>query len=719
MTERSLIGYVDPWSVRAGEAIHVHATAKAAAPARASIVRVICACSEPGAPGWITEAISGAEADFQLTPQQTVAGSYGVAPSPHLAERGYLAFSIAAFPTTRRPGSVFGLYDDSGAGLGLRWTDAGTYQFVLCQKEGGETILVEVEGPFREWGFLLAEWDGLRAVARLTVARQGGRDRFATAAAPDAASWTQRPRLWFAAKPAGDRCAVDHWDGRLEAGALLDRAPADLSSLFKPLSPRPCPREALAAWDFSLHPETDRLVDVGPSRCEGRLYQGPVRAVPGAFWQRRIFDPRQAPAEFSCIHFHSDDLADAKWLTAATLTLPQSMASGVYAVKIECGGETDMIPFWVRPGPMTAPKPLAVLVPTFTYLAYANAPDAMRGPNYAALSYAEEAVRDAHPEFGRSLYDRHLDGSGVSLSSRRRPILSLRGETRPWGFPADSLITAWLADQSRDFDVLTDEDLDREGYEALAPYRCVITGNHPEYYSRAMLDGMEAWLERGGRLIYMGGNGFYWRSSVSRDGACIEVRRAEDGTRPWIAEPGEYHHQLDGELGGLWRRLGRPPNHLVGQGFAAQGFETSSAYRVDPETYDTWAAFALNGLETPLVGTQGLLGGGAAGQEIDRVDTRNGSPPETIILASSRAHDPAMLRTKEEFLSTTPPFADRKIRADISITPKPNGGAVFAVGSMAFVGALPKSIEDRSAANMLANVIDRFLDPAPLTSAGA
>ena len=37
----------------------------------------------------------------------------------------------------------------------------------------------------------------------------------------------------------------------------------------------------------------------------------------------------------------------------------------------------------------------------------------------------------------------------------------------------------------------------------------------------------------------------------------MEMRRAEDGMRFWIAEPGGYHMSYSGELGGLWRRTTR------------------------------------------------------------------------------------------------------------------------------------------------------------------
>ena len=51
----------------------------------------------------------------------------------------------------------------------------------------------------------------------------------------------------------------------------------------------------------------------------------------------------------------------------------------------------------------------------------------------------------------------------------------------------------------------------------------------------------------------------------------FELRRAEGGIRLWETLPGESYHAFDGSYGGLWRRLGRPPQALVGVGFSTQG----------------------------------------------------------------------------------------------------------------------------------------------------
>ncbi|MCH9671050.1 MAG: N,N-dimethylformamidase, partial [Gammaproteobacteria bacterium] len=325
-----------------------------------------------------------------------------------------------------------------------------------------------------------------------------------------------------------------------------------------------------------------------------------------------------------------------------------------------------------------------------------------------------DAFLQRHPEFGGSLYDVHSDRSGVQYASYHRPVQNLKPKgNRPWCFPADSSIVAWLTHAGIDFDVLTDEDLHHEGSEALARYAVVLTGSHPEYHSTPMLDAFDTYLREGGRLMYLGGNGFYWRIAFhpSRTGT-IEVRRAEDGTRAWISEPGEYYHSFNGEYGGLWRRLGRAPNQLVGVGFAAQGFERSSYYRKQAGAFNERAQFVFAGVPDDVFGDFGSIGGGAAGEEIDRYDRFLGSPTDALILATSEDHGPAMLRTKEEFLSTVPPFDDPKIRADMVFFETAKGGAVFSTGSITWAASLSHNQYDNAVSRITENVLRRFLDPS-------
>jgi N,N-dimethylformamidase len=106
-----------------------------------------------------------------------------------------------------------------------------------------------------------------------------------------------------------------------------------------------------------------------------------------------------------------------------------------------------------------------------------------------------------------------------------------------------------------------------------------------------VLNALADYRDGGGKLAYLGGNGFDWR--IARDPARphrIEIRRAEGGIRAWDAEPGKYHHQIDGQLGGLWRRNRRPPQALVGVGFSSQGLFEGTHFRRLPESDDALVA---------------------------------------------------------------------------------------------------------------------------------
>ena len=151
----------------------------------------------------------------------------------------------------------------------------------------------------------------------------------------------------------------------------------------------------------------------------------------------------------------------------------------------------------------------------------------------------------------------------------------------------------------------------------------------------------------------------------------------------------------------------------MGIGFAAQGFDRASYYERTEASYTSRAAWIFDGVHGERIGTSGL-GGGAAGQEVDRYDTRLGSPEHAIVLASATDFGPDMIRTKEEFeAAVTFPTPDPYVRADMTFFETPNGGAVFSVGSISWFGALARDGWDNDIAQITTNVVRRFLDQAP------
>jgi hypothetical protein len=123
-----------------------------------------------------------------------------------------------------------------------------------------------------------------------------------------------------------------------------------------------------------------------------------------------------------------------------------------------------------------------------------------------------------------------------------------------------------------EFDLITDHDLDREGDSLLRPYRAVVTGSHPEYHTPNTLGALQDYVDGGGRLAYLGGNGFYGASPRGRRlRMCLKSAVPRAAFATGAAEPGEYFHALDGGYGVLWCRNGRSPQMLCGVRFSAQG----------------------------------------------------------------------------------------------------------------------------------------------------
>jgi N,N-dimethylformamidase len=283
------------------------------------------------------------------------------------------------------------------------------------------------------------------------------------------------------------------------------------------------------------------------------------------------------------------------------------------------------------------------------------------------------------------------------------------------GLPYDLCLIDWLDQMGYSADIVTDHDLHREGIDALAGYRLVVTGHHPEYVSERMQDALHEFVEqRGGRLMYLGGNGFYWVATVDPERPIIEVRRSPQQPP---AHPGEDFLSFSGEPGGLWRDRGRPPQKLLGVGFIAQGGVGGTHFVRHSDSFEDETSWIFEGIHEDKFGDFGLFQGGAAGHEVDSVDPRLGTPGWSYVLASSRGHVRLMLAVKESVAGTLPAMtgdADPQIRADMVYFKTASGGAVFSTGSMTWTGSLSHDNYDNPVSRLTQNVVDRFVADDPL-----
>jgi N,N-dimethylformamidase len=533
---------------------------------------------------------------------------------------------------------------------------------------------------------------------------------------------------------AAEQHPVRHFNGKVDSPRLFSRclSDADVTALGLGAEPRAV-RGLATAWHFDPVRDSNAgtVLDRGPMRADADLVNLPTLGVTGHNWTGAELDFLRAPDEYQAAYFHDDDLIDCDWEADFGFHVPADWPSGPYAIELGTGGARDTVPFIVSAHGAPGPKaPLAVLLPTFSYLAYANEHASWANPiegtgdldRLAARVRATDRYMAEHRL--KSLYDRHYDGSGTGFSSWLRPVMNFRpGYTMPLiagphQFPADLELLHWLDSEEMAYEVIADDDLHRHGASALTGFQAVVTGSHPEYWSRQMLFGLDDYMAEGGRLAYLGGNGLYWVTACPDESTnIIEIRRGRAGTRVWESAPGEEYHAFTAERGGTWRNRGWAPQRLCGVGFTAQGFDTSLPYQWAITSEHPQAGFIADGIDTSLpMGGAGSVLGGAAGFEIDRTDPLLGTPSGAVLVAQARGFSDAYQGAIEDVTT-----ADSRqggsvsdlVRSDVVFMVTSPGGAVFSVGSIAWCGALLAEGGNNAVARTTRNVLERFSDPAP------
>lgn len=768
------MGYGWPWTVRAGDAIDFKVSTYADGPYRADLVRLICG-DDLSDPAMFKE--KEVPAPFSGTYpgrlQAIHTGSY-VEIDPRSCLDRLESFTVQAMvcPTALPRASAQRLTNSSVAALAWppnqhlisRWDQSTRSGWALLIDDhdrlaflmgDGETLhLTSLAACMVEhhWFFVMASFDASKRqiclsaqpipkapCELLTWPATSVAERIADTLKP-----VQHGPLRFAAAADGPGNGsrskpIYCFNGRLDRVRLcrgvLDQEKA--WALAGTQIPESLREKIVAFWDFGQGIDTINVHDRSGNGLDGITVNLPTRAVAGVDWNGSFNDWHLGPDHYSAIHFHDDDLYDAQWQTDFSFCVPQNLPSGIYAARLRHGESEDYIPFFVVPPKGTATAPVALLLPTTTYTAYTSH-DLFwdyalkkglqaeseewtfidQDPFPSVLRTAEVGdfllQRLRERGLGKGVYLHHTDGSYCNTASQKYPNMTIKPKTQNWTLVADTYITDWLEQAGIAYDVITDDLLHAEGVELLKNYTVVMSGNHPEYCSGKMLDAIAEYQRQGGRWMYLGGNGYFLVTSFhSQLPGAIEVRKdiLFSGRHP----PYELRHAFDGQSGGLWSHNARPPQLLMGVGSVLPlPFTGSAPYDRLPGSYDPRVIFVFEGVTHETFGDYGIIGGGAAGQETDEIDYTQGTPNHALHLARSRDFPWPMAGpdglTAEEYRQNV-----KNPRADIVFFEGPEGGAVFSVGSMAWVGALSHNRYQNDVARITENVLRRFMDKAPFS----
>ncbi|MBS1693451.1 MAG: hypothetical protein JST91_14645 [Actinobacteria bacterium] len=653
--------------------------------------------------------------------QTTACGSRAVVERPPPLPA---AFSVALWVRfSRAPRSVATLIGAGcraeRAGYGVRLHPDGRLEFWLGDGAGVVSVVADDPVTPDRWWACVAAHD---ARSGRTVVSYRGAPAPWDPAPPTLQSTVSEPAgmepqrslpLGMAGSLTVQRSWTEQFDGRIAAPMLFAG-----NGIGDPVGYREHSAPVIAAWDFAAAPESVTVVDRGPHAAHATLLNMPARGLTGPRWDGGEPNRLLAADTYDAIGFHADDIEDAGWSADFELAIPGDLPSGVYACELtDDEGEREEVPLFVTPAAATAD--VAVVFPTFTYLAYANerywaSPlvDWRDDTGAEPALQPHDALIAAHPEFGKSLYDLHDDGSGpVCYSSARRPILNLRPRQRqywtgaPRHFVADMYRVAWLRRLGVPHDVLTDDDLHHRGAGLLAGYRVVVLGSHHEYWSAPMRTALERYVAGGGRVLNIGGNQMWWVVGVHPERPYVIEVRKEDLTHTeprWGVDGAELRLSTTGEQGGTWRGRGRDAASILATTFAAEGWRHAVPYHRAPDLPGDIADALYDGVGDGPIGTDGLALGGAAGDEYDRTDPRYGTPPVTAVVAVSGGH------SHHDGLAG----GRRAPSSEIAIYENPCGGGVFAAPSMCWATAMPVDDFRNPVARMTTNALRRFLRAA-------
>lgn len=722
-----IVGYADHLSACPGDVV-AFKVSTAAASYRASLVRLIHGDENPAGPGFKEERLKSAiNGTYAGRRQPYPSGSY-----VEVRDDGRLAldsFTLQAWVLPTAPGpaaqGILTRWSETSGGYGLFLTDEGALE-LRC--DDGRLSLGQ---PLRrEWYFVAATFDAAsgRATLHQVPLREWPGDPTRATAEGQLPVPSRADRGVLLAAHWGEAGPAGHYNGRIDRPRVFGAALDDAALVALEQDADPARAASLhAAWHLGAPPGSDAIPNLAGGGLTGRVVNMPMRRVTAHDWSGAETEPARAPAEFTAIHFHDDDLADACWETDFTFEVPTDLRSGIYAVHLQADGAEDYVPLVVRPPRGRATARIAVILPVFTYLAYGNEHITWQSigspPPYEGI---EDNLQhqDHHAVKHRllSLYDSHRDGTGVVYSSRLRPVVNMRPKysmallKSPHLLNADLHLTDWLEHKGYEFDVITDEDLHHDGLALIEPYSVVLTGSHPEYTSGPMLDALDAYVGGGGRMMYLGANGFYWVTTVDPVRPhLIEVRRGHIGTATWRAEPAEEFHTSTGERGGLWRYRGRAPNRLVGIGYTATGYAPDMPpYRRTEASFDPRVNWLFEGVgpDEPI-GDFGLVLDGAAGFELDRADPALGTPANALVVAQATGYSDNYQALSEEVLvsdSRQGGTVNPLVRADMVYYEAPRGGAVFATGAISWCGSLSPNDYDNNVSRITENALKRFLE---------
>jgi hypothetical protein len=267
------------------------------------------------------------------------------------------------------------------------------------------------------------------------------------------------------------------------------------------------------------------------------------------------------------------------------------------------------------------------------------------------------------PEIGNDIFD----NPPWSDSTLEDPI---QGRVQCGQAPGEWRLLGWLEREGFDYDFYSDAQL-HDGTLPLDAYKILIISVHPEYWTREMFQKVKMWIQTGGRLMYLGGNGVNCEVRLEAD-STMRCLSFDDTNEPKSGHESRMHRTFASEA------------TLFGVAFTDPGVMTSAPYRVIEPNHWVFEGTGLR--KGDLFGEKSLherVPGGASGHETDKLTASSPLGLEHLAKGTNPNDGGADVVHFQE-----------------------GKGAVFSVGSITWVSSL---FPDANLSRITRNVVEHFL----------
>ncbi len=280
-----------------------------------------------------------------------------------------------------------------------------------------------------------------------------------------------------------------------------------------------------------------------------------------------------------------DDVAvsGCGWEPTITIEIDEAWRPGFHLVQLEADDGDTAEAFFVVRRHASSPSAAVLVLSTSTWAAYND----WGGPNFYTGGHHSSQLRPLpsgflakpDPERYRVARFGQLAPDEIDWYFNHYSYWSAAAGWANW----ERLFVNWAETNGLELDYATSLDLATDT-ELLDPYQVYLSVGHDEYWSAAMRDNVEGWVDRGGTAVFLSGNTAFWQVRFEAGGARVVGYKNDYLDDPVVGTEAERF------VSTMWSDplCRRPENEMTGVSFSRGGYAHMRGAPMGSGGYTVW-----------------------------------------------------------------------------------------------------------------------------------